>query len=303
MNPQSPLLFLVFNRPETTERVFAAIRQARPTRLYIAADGPRPDKEGEAEQVRRVREIVTAVDWDCRVRTLFRDHNLGCKMAVSGAISWFFEQEEEGIILEDDCLPNQSFFAFCSKMLAQYRDDTRIMMVSGTNYLFEEFPENQVYFFSRYFAIWGWATWKRAWRKYDPDIGSWPAYKNSRYLDSIFGEPAVARYFAGIFDQVTNKRIDTWDLQWVYCCLINYGLSIVPTRNLVANIGFAGTHTDGKVSKFFNMPMYKLDLINVGVCDNVAPDPVLDRICFKNIGMLQIEERKSVFRKLWRFFC
>ncbi len=261
MNPQSPLLFLVFNRPETTERVFATIRQARPTRLYIAGDGPRPDKEGEAELVRRVREIVTAVDWDCEVRTLFRDHNLGCKMAVSGAISWFFEQEEEGIILEDDCVPHHSFFPFCSELLQKYRHDTRVMAISGDNFQDGNQRTAHSYYFSRYFHCWGWASWRRAWSLYDGDMSSWPAFKSSDLLNDLANnEESFVNYWTNLFDSFKDGKIDTWDYPFLYACWVNSGLTILSNVNLVTNIGFdeVATHTKDKNCVLSSLPVQEI---------------------------------------------
>ena len=155
---ETPVLFLVFNRPDTTAQVFEAIRQAKPPRLYVASDGAREDKEGELEKVKQVREIVSQVDWNCEVKTLFRDKNLGCKIAVSSAIDWFFEQEEMGIILEDDCLPHPTFFRFCQELLERYRDDERIGMISGNNFQFGRKCTDYSYYFSMYSHIWGWAS-------------------------------------------------------------------------------------------------------------------------------------------------
>ncbi len=164
---RSPVLFLVFNRPDSTRKVFDAIRSARPPKLYITADGPRPDRPAEAKLCSEVRAIASAVDWPCEVKTLFRESNLGCKAGVSSGITWFFSHEDEGIILEDDVLPVPTFFNFCDEMLERYRDDARVSMISGCNLISNHFSPKQSYFFSRYNLIWGWATWRRAWQHYD----------------------------------------------------------------------------------------------------------------------------------------
>lgn len=291
---ETALLFLVFNRPGSTRQVFEAIRQAKPSKLYVAADGIRPDTAGEEAKVQKVRAIATNVDWDCEVKTLFRDQNLGCKIAVSSAITWFFEHEEEGIILEDDCLPNQSFFKFCDQMLSEYRNDSRIMMISGTNYLFNQYVGDSDYFCSRYFAIWGWATWRRAWKHYDISMKEWPTYRSAGYIEAIFGAGDVANFYNKTFDHISNAQIDTWDLQWVYSCIVNYGLSIVSTKNLIANIGIHGTHTsdEGSTSKFINMPTEEIK--NKIKCQgtHVSPDSELDKLSFYNIGILKNEKKK-----------
>lgn len=169
-----PILFIIFNRPETTKAVFHEIRKNQPFQLFVAADGPRREIFEDIENCRKVREIIQLIDWECNVQTLFRDENLGCKIAVSSAIDWFFSQVDEGIILEDDCLPDQSFFPFCQELLEKYRYDAKIMMIGGSNFQFNKNKFEYSYYFSRYFHIWGWASWKRAWQFYDVEMKAWP---------------------------------------------------------------------------------------------------------------------------------
>jgi len=255
--PPHPLntaaLFLVFNRPDTTKQVFEAIRKAKPPRLYVAADGPRADNPGEAEKCEEARRIATQVDWDCDVKTLFRDKNLGCRVGVSSAIDWFFENEEEGIILEDDCLPSQSFFWFCEELLEKFRDDLRIQHVGGTNPFDTELNTNQ-YYFSKFNRIWGWASWRRAWNNYDVEIKMWPSIKKDYYHKRILGE-ALGSYYEKIWDAVYKGEINTWDYQWMLCRLLQ-GLAIIPNVNLISNIGFGedSTHTNSNNSKLSNLP-------------------------------------------------
>jgi hypothetical protein len=155
------VLFLVFNRLDTTKQVFEAIRQAEPPRLYVAADGARANKEGEADKAQAVRDyIMQNIDWEYEVKTLFQEENLGCKYAVSGAIDWFFENEEMGIILEDDCLPSQSFFWYCEELLKKYKDNTRVWHIGGTNTEIISKDILSSFYFSQLNNIWGWATWK-----------------------------------------------------------------------------------------------------------------------------------------------
>jgi hypothetical protein len=241
----TPVLFLTFNRFDTTKRVFAEIRKAKPRELFIASDGPRKNKEGEEQLVREIRQYVLSnIDWNCNVKTLFREKNLGCKYAVSGAIDWFFTNVDQGIILEDDCLPNQSFFKFCQKMLEVYKNNKRIMHISGTN-IMEESAGND-YFFSQLYNVWGWATWRRAWRYYDVDVKSWPKFRKSGgmkkfsidLLDNIENTVGMEKLYRG--------ETNTWDYQWAFCCILHNGLSIIPKYNLITNIGFGGggTHTN-----------------------------------------------------------
>jgi len=160
------ILFLIFNRPETASQVFKKIRLARPPRLYVACDGPRNNHSTDIEMVRLTRDLVTKVDWPCNIKTLFRDHNLGCKKAVSSAIDWFFEKEEQGIILEDDCVPHLDFFNFCEKLLNYYKNDKRVFTITGVNFQNEKWRGEASYYFSKFNHCWGWATWKRSWSFY-----------------------------------------------------------------------------------------------------------------------------------------
>ncbi len=235
------LLFLVFNRPDTTRKVFNAIRDAKPPRLYIAADGHRPDCVGEDMLCDEVRKIATSVDWACEVKTLFRDRNLGCKKGVSSGINWFFQHEEQGIILEDDVLPHPDFFSYCDNLLLRYKYDLRVMMLCGFN------PdganiESDNYFFSENPSVWGWATWRSRWKLYDLDLKNWPSESFDNYLKTKFSLP-VYTYYKKAFNLTKKGIINSWDYQWTYCMLSNYSLAIKPSANLVMNIGTEGTHS------------------------------------------------------------
>ena len=243
-SPPAPLrtavLFLVFNRPGTTAKVFEAIRKARPPRLYVAADAARASREGEAERVALVREIATDVDWPCEVLTLFREENLGCKYAVSDGITWFFEHEEQGIILEDDCLPNQSFFWFCETLLQRYAADERVEVVTGDNFQNGQHRGElgASYYFSKYNHCWGWATWRRAWQYYQGDLSFWPEWSLSEDWSEKMPNPVEHRYWRKIFDQVHAGEGDSWAYPWLASTWYNYGLTVTPNLNLVSNIGF-----------------------------------------------------------------
>lgn len=256
----TPVLFLIYKRPETTERVFNAIRMAKPQKLFIAADGPKRDLADEVKACQQVRKIATAVDWDCEVKTLFRDENLGCRKAVSSSITWFFENESDGIILEDDCLPSQSFFRFCQDLLEYYREDRRIMAISGNNFQ-KSPPRNEFsYYFSRFSHCWGWASWRRAWTFYDIDMTQWPYIRDNGYLEDILLNRSAVRYWRKIFENSFNNKIDTWDYQWMFSGLINNALTILPNQNLVSNIGFVdkATHTIGNNNPWANLPRYEI---------------------------------------------
>lgn len=293
----TPVLFLVFNRLDTTKLVFEAIRKAKPHKLYIAADGPRTDRLGENENVQSVRNyILDSIDWDCDVKTLFRDQNLGCKRAISSAIDWFFSHVQEGIILEDDCVPNRSFFPFCQELLERYREDERIMMISGMNYLFNKIDMEEDYFFSRYYPIWGWATWKRAWSLYDIKMSDWPDYASKNVLSFLYCHAKFARFLKDMFQKAYLNEIDTWDIQWVYTCIVNYGLTISPKYNLVSNIGITGTHVN-HATRYNFMPLKDIDVSNITHPHHIMPNTNLDKICFD-----EITKSESRFIKFCEFF-
>lgn len=249
----SPILFLVFNRPSTTKQVFDAIRAARPPRLYVAADGPRVGRVGEAQLCEQVRAIATAVDWPCEVKTLFRETNLGCKMGVATGIDWFFEHEPEGIILEDDVLPLPSFFPYCEELLGRYRNDESVWMVSGSNLIPGQIPLKESYFFSKNTLIWGWASWRRAWQHYDVRMQAWPKLKQEGWLKSVFpGQPLLVSHWTYLFDELYAGKRDTWDYQCAYTCWRTNSVTITPAQNLTENLGFgeAATHTSSQKPAF-----------------------------------------------------
>jgi hypothetical protein len=249
-----PVLFIIFRRPDTTRLVFERIRTAAPPKLYVAADGPRPGVPGEAERCRLAREIVQEVDWPCEVRTRFRDRNLGCRLGASGAVTWFFSQEAEGIVLEDDCLPEPSFFRYCQELLEKYRADRRVMMITGDNFTFGAPCGPYSYYFSRYPAMWGWASWRRAWELYDLEIPLWPEIRDNQSLFRIFDNPYEVRFWSHQLQRVFEGNFDTWDYQWSLANWLNHGITATPNRNLISNIGFANqashTHlaTDGQAA-------------------------------------------------------
>ena len=240
----SPVLFLIFNRPEITQQVFSAIRKAKPPRLYVAADGPRSDYPNEDEKCEHSRKIAKNVDWDCEVKTLFRDQNLGCRLAVSQAIYWFFEQEPEGIILEDDCLPSQSFFWFCQEMLEYFRNDKAVGVICGFYSNELEYKPSASFFFSRYLRVWGWAGWRRSNEGYDSNINLLIEKQNTWKKD-IFSRTDIflKRYWQDMFEEVGSGKIDTWDIQLQYLLWQKKQQVIVSSKNLVQNIGWAqGAH-------------------------------------------------------------
>ncbi|NEU06804.1 hypothetical protein GZH53_00630 [Flavihumibacter sp. R14] len=242
----TPLLFLIFNRPDTTKQVFDEIRKLKPKFLYLAADGPRSNLEGETKKCQLTQQIVLEnIDWDCQVATLIRDENLGCGKAVSEAITWFFSHVEEGIILEDDCLPDASFFPFCSELLERYRSNQKVMTISGSNLLGKPWKSETQSYFCGHGGIWGWATWKRAWTLYDSKMTGWSDSGCKELIRANIKTNEWYKFYYHMFESSFNGSLDTWDVQWFYTILINNALGINPSVNLVKNIGFNNnaTHT------------------------------------------------------------
>ncbi len=236
---KSPVLFLIFNRPDPTMLVFETIRKYQPEKLYIAADGGREQKQGEKEKCLKLRnEIINKIDWDCEIHTLFRENNLGCKVAVSSGIDWFFSNEEMGIILEDDCLPNQSFFYFCDELLEKYRDDERVMQIGGNNFQFGKKWGSASYYFSKYNHIWGWASWRRAWDHNSLETTQYEDFIKSNQINYMFKDKNERRFWLDHFNNVYLKKVDTWDAQWTLSFWMQNGLCVLPALNLVTNIGF-----------------------------------------------------------------
>jgi glycosyltransferase involved in cell wall biosynthesis len=256
---ETPVALFVFNRPDTTKCVLDRIRQARPQRLFVIADGPRPHKEDETRQCQAARDLIDTIDWPCDVATNFSAVNLGCGRRMSSGISWVFDQTAEAIFLEDDCVPSVGFFTFCSELLERYRNDTRVGMISGDCFLPQNMECSDSYYFSRYPHIWGWAGWRRAWTYYDFELTRYPLDINSFVQD--FGSPAVGQYFYDRCSDIQQGHTDTWDYQVTYSFVKNSLLTIIPSRNLVSNIGFGtnATHTRDAESPHARLTAYELD--------------------------------------------
>ena len=296
-----PILFLIFNRPQLTRQVFAHIRDAGPARLFIAADGPRPDHPDDDNLCNEARKIIDQVDWPCEMLTLFREKNLGCRRAVSTAIDWFFSHVSEGIILEDDCIPDPSFFRYAEELLSRYRDDKRVMVVAAQHFHGNDHTPMHSYFFSRYNHIWGWASWRRAWQYYDRDMSQWPTLKDTDWLLAVGdGNRAFKRYWTEIFNAVHAGKIDTWDYQWTFSCWAQNGLSILPARNLVTNVGFGkdASHTkgDGRAHANLLMELLEFPLSHpLTMVRDIAADEWTDRHVY---GIRDEPEWKKTLRKI-----
>jgi hypothetical protein len=261
---ETAVLFLIFNRPGTTAKVFEQIKKVQPSKLYVAADGPRKDRPSDPPLCKETRDIINKVDWHCQVYTLFRDENLGCKGAVSSAIAWFFENEEQGIILEDDCLPHPTFFTFCEVMLKRYANDYRVAHIGGVNFQKGIKRGDGDYYYSNLTHVWGWAGWRRVWNYYDVNMARWPQFKKDKYLDSLFQSTRIVENVRAAFENTFSGKIDTWDYQYFFSNLAENGLCIIPNVNLITNLGYSpdATHPAAKNDEYANLQVGSLQSFN-----------------------------------------
>jgi hypothetical protein len=255
-----PLVYVIFNRPDLTRISFDLVRKARPEVMYVAADAPRPDRPGEDRLTREARRIADEIDWDCDVRRYYAEENMGCGRRISSVITAALEDFESVIVLEDDCIPDPSFFAFCEQLLDRFRDDQRIMAISGDNFQKGRRRTDASYYFSKYPHCWGWATWRRAWQHFSLEIPQWPEFRDSGGLHAYCDSPGELEHWTWQFDQVHQGNIDTWAFPWMLCCWLQHGLTVLPSVNLVSNLGFRadGTHTLQK-SPFAELPTESID--------------------------------------------
>lgn len=299
---RTPILLLIFSRPDTTQAVFNAIREIKPPRLYVGADGPRNNKPGEAEKCEATRSIIDQVDWDCEVKTLFRDENLGCGIAPHQAMNWFFEQEEMGIILEDDILPSQSFFWYCQELLEKYKDDERVMEIAAMNYLGEWKPEEpESYYFSWMGTTWGWASWSRAWKHYNYNIPDFQIMREQGKVNHYFFTRPDTDYVMDKLEQAYQRdpNITWWDYQWMYTRITRGGVSIIPKKNLAVNIGFGdgSTHTTEGDNQFEHMELEEMDLPLVHPTEMVVDEAADLTVYEKYHGLTSWEKIKMVIRR------
>jgi len=282
---RTPVAFIIFNRPELTARVFAAIARARPDRLFVIADGPRRGVDGEVERCAAARAVVEMVDWPCDVSRNYSEINLGCARRPASGLQWVFEQVEEAIFLEDDCLPGPAFFPYCEELLERYRTDERVMHISG-NQLLTPRPTPFSYSFSRYPLSWGWATWRRAFQHYDHRITLWPQLKQTRWLPDTLGDERAVALWTRIFDDTfaNNDNITWWDFQWMFAIWAQCGLSILPHVNLVSNMGFGpgASHTTNATDRLANLPANEL-LLPLRHPGYVVRDVEQDTLVFQQV--------------------
>lgn len=294
--------FIIFNRPDTTERVFAEIAKAKPPKLLVVGDGARVGREGEAEKVAATRAIIDLVDWSCEVLTNYSDINLGCKDRVSSGIDWVFKQVPEAIILEDDCLPDSTFFRFCQEMLEKYRDEKRVGMISGGNFQFAQSINESSYYFSKYCIIWGWASWRDRWvGYYDSSMYRWPELSGE--ISNLVKSEKESNYWANIFNRTFANEIDTWDYQWFFANLVESRLTVSPSVNLISNIGCGidATHTKTEllVSNLPSMPISFPLLHPSGIVQNIKADKLTNEVFFDfGFKIMTVHKLLNVWAKL-----
>jgi hypothetical protein len=283
----TPVILIIFRRPDLTEQVLRCIERARPAKLFVVADGPREGHPEDVEQVLAARALIDTIDWPCEVYRNFSDINLGCGLRPATGISWAFEHVDRAIILEDDCVPDDSFFRFCDELLERFEDDERVMQISGNNFQFGHKRGEASYYFSRFGICWGWATWRRAWKHFDFELKGWGELRDRNWLEAHLGDAVAGEIFREIFESAhkSHGRVDYWDYQWTFACWTQNGLSISPNCTLVTNLGCRpdGTHTKSANSKIarlateamdfpirhpnFVMPEYEADHV---FCQNLA---------------------------------
>ncbi len=258
---KSPILFLIFNRPKETLRVFDIISLVKPKVLFISADGPRNNVEGEKIKCELARDIVNRIDWNCELHLNFYSENLGCKNAVSNGISWFFNNVEKGIILEDDCLPNIDFFRFCDELLVKYIDDFRIGHICGCNFQDGNLRGDSDYYYSKLTHVWGWASWKRVWNNYDVNLNLLETAILQDSLHVLTNNLKHKKILYGILKKIKDGKLNTWDYQYFFSNILNGYISIIPNVNLISNIGYGedATHTINYENTRSNLPTQPLN--------------------------------------------
>ena len=296
----TPILLLIFNRPENTYKVFNKICSVKPAQLFIAADGPRSGNKTDIKLCDEARNIIQEIDWECDVNTLFRENNLGCKKAVFEAISWFFNNVEEGIIIEDDCIPNDSFFHFCNIMLDKYKCKRQVKAICGTNYLFGKYNRRNSYYFSPFIPIWGWATWKDTWDEVSLSLESSKLSLIKEIIDKTFINQHFCNWlYSNLAGAILGKE-DSWGSFFTASLLIKGGLSVTPFRNLVANIGMDGTHINkGEyMPKSINMPTKNINIEKLSHPKRLEIDRNALENTIRNINEINLVPTQSLLNNI-----
>jgi hypothetical protein len=300
MQLQTPVAFIIFNRPDRTERLFAEIARARPRRLLVVADGPRDS--AEAEKCEAARAIIERVDWDCEVLKNFSDVNLGCRNRVSSGLDWIFKQAEEAIILEDDCLPHETFFTFCAELLERFRDDERVSMICGSNFQHGKKRSADSYFFGLHVTVWGWASWRRVWDSYDIDMRRWPDLQDTDWLNDLLQNPVAVKYWQETFEDTFRGKFDTWDYQFFFSWWSRNMLAVVPDRNLITNIGFGSdaSRTRDALRSMANLPLSAMTF-PLNHPPEVSLNRLADNYSFKQICPWIVENQNYYWQLRHKF--
>ncbi len=281
MPDQVPVLLILFNRSDNASQLIDALRLVKPREIYVNIDGPRAGNEKDRIEVALCKERVAKIDWECKISHQYHEKNLGCKYSVVAAINWFFSNVEEGIILEDDCIPSASFFTFCAQMLAKYRHDDRVMQISGSNYVTMDGRPLETYYYSALNDIWGWATWKSAWSKFSIDMTGLDDFLSQGLLDVYVENPEISSWLRAYLVAAKNPSSTTWSSQWSYAMAEQFAFTIVPPKNLVRNIGFVGegTHSGSPRWRIYSSIMAE-EIDNIKSPSFFSPSRKLDRIRF-----------------------
>jgi hypothetical protein len=279
----TPVLLMLFNRPEITGKLFEKIRQARPAQLFVAANGPRPGFSADVDLCKAVRAIFDKIDWECELHTNFPETNINMHTRWYTTLDWFFENVESGIILEDDCIPDLSFFPYCTEILERYNDDQKIMHINGSNFQFGHERGEASYYFSKYAHVWGWATWKRAWQRYDDKLSTFPDFKEKGLIKTAVTSAREEEYWLKYFESIYTGKRNSCDIKWLYAIWLNDGLSITPNVNMISNIGYgpAAGHT------FLKVKIMGQSVLNIGNIVHPMPlvlkrDDIADSFTFRS---------------------
>jgi len=288
----TPIVIFIYKRSDNLDRVIAGVRKVKPKELYIVSDGPK--NEMESAQIEKTRvQLETLINWPCKVHKNYAEKNLGLKERFSTGIDWVFETAGSAIFIEDDCIADPTFFKFCDELLERYKDDKRIMTISGNNFQFGSQPTKYSYYFSRYPHVWGWATWKRAWKCYDGDISDWPSRRNSSWLKDVTHGFIISKFWKYIFDRLYGGKINTWDYQLTYASFKNHGLNIIPSVNLVTNVGYGADSTNiKKLNITIGVPTSSMQFPLVHpkhfVVDDIADRRIDNLVYLHSLGKLSL---------------
>lgn len=289
---QTPVVIIIYKRIDNLEEICSTLRKVKPKNILIISDGAKI--KSDIHLINEVRsKLESLIDWKCNIHKNYAATNLGLKERFSSGISWVFSIVDRAIFIEDDCIPDPTFFRFCDELLEKYKDDKRIMTISGNNFQYGKNPITESYYFSRYPHIWGWATWKRALKHYDPDLNDWPTRRKTNWLHDVTHNFVSSKYWQYIFDKVYEGKINTWDYQLTYACFANNGLNIIPSHNLVTNVGYDNSATNTKVrSRAMGQLSTPIDFPLVhprGIEANQPADATTDRHVFLSpIGVVSL---------------